>query len=151
MILVDTNIPLRIAQPSHRHRQPALDAIKLLTLRDGEHFVICPQSLYEMFVVCSRPISVNGLGMTLRQACAEVASARNLFQMLPETPQVYPTWEGLIAKYAVAGKRAHDARLVAAMIEHHVPKLLTFNDEDFRQFAEITVLNPFDVLGIQRV
>ena len=151
MILVDTNIPLRIAQLGHAHRQPALDAIRLLTVRDREHFVVCPQSFYEMFVVCSRPVSANGFGMTPQRARAEVASARTLFQMLSETPQVYSTWEGLIAKYPVAGKRAHDVRLVAMMIEHRVPKLLTFNDEDFKQFVEIAAANPFDVLGLPRV
>jgi hypothetical protein len=36
MILVDTNILLRIAQIGHPHRQPALDALQLLTLRDQE-------------------------------------------------------------------------------------------------------------------
>jgi hypothetical protein len=42
MILVDTNILLRLAQPGHAHRQPALDAIELLTTRDNEHFTIAP-------------------------------------------------------------------------------------------------------------
>lgn len=150
MILVDTNIPLRLAQPGHPHRQPALDAIRLLTVRDGEHFAIAPQSLYEMYVVCSRPTTANGFGMTPQQARAEIASARALFQLLPETTQIYPTWEGLVAKYAIHGKQAHDARLVAIMIENHVPRLLTFNDGDFSQFAEIVALNPFDVLRIPR-
>jgi len=36
------------------------------------------------------------------------------------------------------------------MIEHHVPRLLTFNDDDFRQFTEIQTLNPFDVMGLTR-
>jgi hypothetical protein len=40
MILVDTNIPLRIAQLGHPHRQPALDAIKRLTVRESEQFVV---------------------------------------------------------------------------------------------------------------
>jgi len=150
MILVDTNIPLRLAQPGHSHRQPALDAIRLLTVRDGEHFAIAPQSLCEMYVVCSRPASANGFGMTPQQAHAEIATARALFQLLPETAQVYPTWEGLVAKYATHGKQAHDVRLVAVMIEHHVPRILTFNDGDFAQFAEIAALNPFDVVGIPR-
>jgi len=150
MILVDTNIPLRLAQPDHPHRQPALDAIRLLTVREGEHFAIAPQSLYEMYVVCSRPASANGFGMTPQQAHAEIVSARALFQLLPETAHVYPTWEGLVAKYAIHGKPAHDARLVAIMIENHVPRLLTFNDGVFRQFAEIVTVNPFDVLGIPR-
>ena len=150
MILVDTNILLRLAQPRHPHQQPALDAIKLLTLRDGEQFAIAPQALYEMYVVCSRPATANGFGMTPQQAHVEISSARALFQLLPETPQVYPIWEGLIAKYAIHGKEAHDTRLVAIMIEHRVPRLLTFNDVDFQRFAEIAALNPFDVLGIPR-
>ncbi len=151
MILVDTNIPLRIAQVGHPHRQAALEALQLLTLRDGEHFAIAPQSLYEMYVVCSRPLSVNGLGMTPQQAHAEITATRALFQLLPETSQVYSTWEGLVVKYAIGGKQAHDTRLVALMIEHRVAQLLTFNDADFRPFAEIGAANPFDVLGIPRV
>jgi len=151
MILVDTNIPLRIAQISHPHRQPALDALQLLTVRDQEHFAIAPQSLYEMYVVCTRPASANGFGFSPEQARAEIAATRSLFEILPETAQVYPTWEGLIAKHAVLGKRAHDTRLVALMIEHRVPKLLTFNDAEFRRYAEIESLNPFDVLTISRI
>lgn len=151
MILVDTNILLRLAQPDHPHRQPAWDAIVMLRVRDGEDFAIAPQNLYEMYVVCTRPADANGLGMSPGQARAEVTSARGMFHLLSETEQVYPMWEGLIAKYAVSGKHAHDARLVAMLIDHHVPRLLTFNDADFKEFAEIVALNPFDVLGIPRV
>jgi predicted nucleic acid-binding protein len=151
MILVDTNIPLRIAQIGHPHRQPALDALQLLTLQNQEHFAIAPQSLYEMYVVCTRPVSANGFGFTSQQACAEIAATRALFELLPETTQVYPAWEGLVAKYTIQGKLAHDVRLVALMIEHRVGKLLTFNDADFRRFTEIETLNPFDVLVIPRV
>jgi len=150
MILVDTNIPLRIAQIGHPHRQIALDALQLLTKSEGEHFAIAPQSLYEMYVVCSRPISNNGFGMSPQQACAEIISARGLFEILPESAEVYPTWEGLIAKHAVQGKQAHDVRLVALMIQHRVPRILTFNDIDFRRFTEVGTLSPFDVLAIPR-
>jgi hypothetical protein len=45
------------------------------------------------------------------------------------------------------GKQAHDTRLVALMIEHRVPRILTFNDADFRRFTEIEPLKPFDVLA----
>jgi predicted nucleic acid-binding protein len=151
MILVDTNLPLRIAQAGHPHRQPALDALALLTTRDQERFVIAPQSLYEMYVVFTRPAAANGFGFDSRKACAEVAATRGLFEVLAETPQVYPTWEGLVAKYAVLGKQAHDTRLVALMIQHGIPRILSFNDADFRRFTEIAPLNPFDVLGIPRV
>lgn len=151
MILVDTNIPLRIAQIGHPHRQPALDALQRLTLRDQEHFAIAPQSLYEMYVVLTRPVSGNGFGYSPAQARAEIAATRALFELLPETAQVYPTWEGLITKHNIAGKPAHDVRLIALMIQHRVGKLLTFNDADFRPFTDIEALNPFDVLAIPRV
>lgn len=150
MILVDTNIP-RIAQIGHPHRQPALDVLQLLTLRDQEHFAIAPQSLYEIYVVCTRPARNNGFGYSPEQARQEIASTRGLFELLPETAQVYSTWESLVAKYSIAGKQAHDARLVALMIQHQVGKLLTFNDADFRRFDEIQLINPFDALAIPRV
>jgi len=150
MILVDTNILLRIVQIGHPHRQPALDAIQLLTLRDHEHFAIAPQNLYEMYVVLTRPADGNGFGYTPTQAHAEIVATRGLFELLPETPQVYSAWEGLIAKHGIAGKRSHDVRLVSLMIQHRVGKLLTFNDADFRTFTEIEALNPFDVLALPR-
>ncbi len=105
MILADTNILLRLAQPGDPHRQPARSAIRLLRTRDGESFAIAPQSLYEMYVVCSRPTSANGFGMTSQQSRAEIAKARSFFQLLPETAQVYTTWERLIDQYAILGKR----------------------------------------------
>lgn len=151
MILVDTNVLLRIVQPGHPHRQPAMDAIELLRTRDGEQFAVCPQCLYEMYVVCTRPVRANGLGMTPEHAHAEIVSTRGLFQVLPETAQVYPTWEGLIAKYPVTGKRAHDSRIVALMVDRGVANLLTYNDIDFQPFVEISALNPFDVLDLPRV
>jgi predicted nucleic acid-binding protein len=70
---------------------------------------------------------------------------------LSESARVYPIWEGLIAKHAVLGKQANDARLVALMIHHGLVRMLTFNDADFRRFTEIEPVNPFDVLTIPRV
>jgi predicted nucleic acid-binding protein len=54
----------------------------------------------------------------------------------------------LVVGYGVTGKSTHDARLVALMVDRGIPKLLSFNDSHFTRYAEIVVLNPFDVLGI---
>lgn len=83
-------------------------------------------------------LAANGFGLTPQQAGAEIVATRALFELLPETAQVYPRWEGLIANH------------VALMIEHRIPKLLTFNDADYRAFVEIEPLNPFDVLAVPR-
>ncbi len=39
-------------------------------------------------------------------------------------------------------KRAHDARLVAAMAVNLIDKILTFDTADFLRFREIRVLDP---------
>jgi predicted nucleic acid-binding protein len=45
----------------------------------------------------------------------------------------------------VAGKQAHDAHLVAAMLVHGVTHLLTFNTNDFKRFSEVMVVNPQNI------
>jgi hypothetical protein len=104
-----------------------------------------------MYVVFTRPSEANGFGKSPQEAMAELSGAKTVFQLLPETPQVYATWERLVAEYGVRGKRAHDTRLVALMLEHRVPRILSFNDSDFVQFREIAAMNPFDVAGLPRL
>ena len=152
MILVDANVLLRLIQIGHPHQQPALDAIALLRVRDSEQSVTCPQVLYEMYAVCTRPVDAPnpGLGLSPAAAMAQVETAERQFPSEPEPAEVLSRWKALVVRYAVSGKSTHDARLAALMIERKIPKLLTFNDAHFARYAEFTVLNPFDVLGIQR-
>jgi hypothetical protein len=46
----------------------------------------------------------------------------------------------------IKGKKAHDARFVAAMRTHGATHLLTFNTDDFRSYSGITLVHPSDVL-----
>jgi predicted nucleic acid-binding protein len=153
MILVDANVLLRLIQIGHPHQQPALDAIALLRVRDREQFVICPQTLYEMYAVCTRGIDAPnpGLGLTPVAALAQVDTAERQFDLMPERATVVSRWKELVLKYGVTGKSTHDARLAALMVEQRIPMLLTFNDSHFSRYTEISVLNPFDVLGVSRV
>jgi len=143
--LVDTNILTRLAEPGHAMHQPALDAVKLLASQ-GHKLHIVPQNLYEFWVVCTRPVSVNGMGKTAAEAAAELANLKALFLLLDETPAVFAVWEQLVSTMPVVGKNAHDARLVAAMKVHGLTHFLTFNAQDFRQYAGITSVTPADVL-----
>ena len=150
MILVDANVLLRLIQIGHSHQQPALDAIALLHVRDRERLVSCPQTLYEMYAVCTRPVDAPnpGLGLTPVAAIAQVETAERQFNLEPEPSTVMSCWKELVVRHGVTGKSTHDARLVALMVEQKIPKLLTFNDAHFARYAEIAVLNPFDVLGV---
>jgi predicted nucleic acid-binding protein len=42
----------------------------------------------------------------------------------------------------VAGIHVHDARIAAAMIVHRVPSILTFDVDDFKRYAQFTVIDP---------
>ena len=125
-MLIDTSTLLRTLQPSHPQRETARVAIKSLTAR-GRELHIVPQNLFEMWVVATRPVAQNGLGLSTTQAAAELMRLKSMFPLLPDTPAIYPVWESLVTQYRVSGKPAHDARLVAAMNVHGLTTILTFD------------------------
>ncbi len=145
-VLLDTNLLTRAAQPGHPMHNDALDALDVLQ-KSGEELCIVPQNLYEFWVVATRPLTVNGLGMSPLQAAVELSQIKHLFRFPNDTPDVYREWEALVSQYAVSGRNAHDTRLVAAMRVHGIPQLLTFNADDFKRFVDITVLTPAVVLN----
>lgn len=65
--------------------------------------------------------------MTKHEAEAEVAAFETFFPLLPDTAAVGGAWRVLLQHYDVLGLQAYNARLVAAMIAHQVPALLTLN------------------------
>jgi predicted nucleic acid-binding protein len=143
-ILLDTNILTRMAQPGHAHQPAALGATSALRTR-GDVLCLVPQVIYEFWVVATRPPAVNGLGLAVPVAAAEVTRLKSLFPLLPDTPALFPVWERLVTTHLVAGKNAHDARLVAAMAVHGLTHLLTFNTADFARFPGVTTLDPLAV------
>ena len=138
---VDTNLLLRSIDDGHVAQPIAKNG--LIVLRDrGEILSIFPQNLIEFWVVATRPVINNGLGLSIPRAEEEIISLKTLFVLLPDTPKIFSEWERIVLQYQVSGKQAHDARLVAAMIVHNVTHLLTFNTADFKRFTSITAVNP---------
>lgn len=54
---------------------------------------------------------------------------------------------GLVRHYDVAGKRVHDANVVAAMLSAGISRLATYNRKDFTNFESITLLSPPEAEG----
>lgn len=144
-VLVDANILLRLAEPGHAMHRAAMDATAALR-GHGHTLCVVPQNFYEFWVVSTRPAALNGRGKSAAETDADLSAVAANFTVLPDTPAILPSWRQLVTTYSVLGKNAHDARLVAAMLVHGVTHLLTFNDQDFRRFAAITVLTPAAVL-----
>ena len=140
MILVDTNILLRMAQPSHSMHSAVVSAVSLLTER-GETPCVVPQVLYEYWAAGTRPAQVNGLALSAAEVDTDIAKILQRFRLLPDDPAIFDIWLRLAALHQVLGKNAYDARLVAAMDFHGIAAILTFNVGDFARFAGVTVID----------
>lgn len=146
-ILVDTNVWLRSIESNHPQRAEAISGIGALW--GGRHEpVIVPQILYEFWVVATRPIDSNGLGLAPERADGEIEAILRSGPILHDDPLMLEQWRQLVGQYQVIGKPAHDARLVAAMIHHRVSHLLTFNAQDFVRYREIVAVTPNDALTL---
>jgi predicted nucleic acid-binding protein len=139
--LVDTNILLRSAEPAHPMHADAVRAVSTL-LTHGARVCILPQNLIEFWSVATRPANLNGLGYAPAQADTEVSKIEALLTVLPDTPAIYPEWRRLVVVHSVAGKQVHDARIVAAMNVYQLTQLVTFNLNDFKRYAGLTLFDP---------
>ncbi len=88
-MLVDTSVLIRTLQPHHSLYTVADRAIRLLPGR-GSRLHIVAQNLIELWVVATRPLGENGLGMTPAEAAAELARIKGMFLFLPDSPAIYP-------------------------------------------------------------
>ena len=144
-ILLDTNILLRRAQPSHASHALAVDSVaRLLSAGEPVHFTL--QNISEFWNVATRPAEHNGLGFSTAVTRSEVEKIEAAFELLPDTPPLYAEWKRLVVQHGVVGVKVHDARLVAAMNVHGVRRLLTFDAGDFTRYG-IEVVQPAAVLG----
>jgi len=147
-ILLDTNVLGRLANAADRD-YPVADRAVMELHRRGELLCITAQNLVEFRNFATRPAALNGLGMSVTETEAKAAGFEASFQLLPDTPDVFPAWKALVAAVGVVGKQVHDARLVAVCHAHRVSHLLTFNVAHFARLAavgpKLTVLDPATV------
>lgn len=139
--LVDTNVMARWTMPRDPHYAACRRVVRDLRA-NGQPVYITPQNLMEYWAVATRPAQVNGFGLTVEQASVRMCLLQRNFQLLPDTPAIYPLWQGLVVRYGVIGRQVYDARIVAVMQAHNVTQILTLNGGHFRRFTEITVIDP---------
>src|SRR5205823_1285355 len=111
----------------------------------GRKLHIVAQNLIELWVVATRPLGENGLGMTPAEAAGELERIKAIFLFLPETAAIYPAWEALVTQQGVSGKASHDARLVAAMQVDSLTAILTLDKPGFSRFPGIEAVDPTHV------
>lgn len=144
--LVDTNIFLRIADPKAEKSNLALDALEKLA-NNGHALCISSQIIAEFWAVATRPPAVNGLGFDTKTVRATIDEMLSQFPLLYETRTVFLRWLRLVSDHNISGKRVHDLKLIALMLEENISHLLTFNPRDFRGIDGITIIDPADLQG----
>jgi predicted nucleic acid-binding protein len=140
-VLLDTNILLRAAEPSHPLHAIGVEAVEELKRRQMTLCVV-PQVLFEYWAVATRLPADRGLGMTVQQADAELTRLRQLLLVLPDPPDLLDRWQRLAVAHDVKGKSAHDARLAACMEAHGLSDIVTFNLADFARYKGINAIDP---------
>jgi predicted nucleic acid-binding protein len=139
--LVDTNVLLRLADEQSQEHSVAAGAVARLLAR-GVSVFISAQVLVEFWVVATRPEQVNGLGWSTATTAETIRALRERFPLLDETPDVWDRWFELVERCQVSGKRAHDARLAALLVERGIRQLLTFNTADFPASWGVEAVHP---------
>ena len=132
--LIDTNILARLANKTDPQYPVASRAVVELHRR-SELLQATPQVFVEFRSLATRPIALNGLGLSPADTEILAAGFESSFSLLPETPDIYPAWKVLVSALGIIGKQVHDARLVAVCHVHSVTHLLTFNVSDFARMA----------------
>ncbi len=144
--LLDTSILTRSVYKSDPMHQLAIDATDSLR-HQNDLLCLVPQSFYEFWVVCTRPLAQNGLGMSPTEVETEIRRLERLFTVFEDGPSLFPEWKRIVLQYQVIGKSAHDARLVAAMHIHGIGRILTFNVQDFQRYPNVVVVSPQQVMA----
>lgn len=144
--LVDTNILLRLFQPSSSDHQTIRRCIDLLWSQ-GSILHCTSQNLAEFWNVCTRPAERNGFGISVTETDRYATQIEAVFDLLPESKAIHQEWRKLIVREAVSGVQVHDARLVAVMRVHRIQRLLTLNFQDFRRYSDIVALTPAEILA----
>lgn len=62
------------------------------------------------------------------------------FQVAEDGPATTRRLHQLIRQFDVRGKQIHDANIVATVLSHDIPRLLTHNTVDFQRFSELITL-----------
>jgi predicted nucleic acid-binding protein len=148
-ILLDTSVLCRLANTLDRdHASTGLVLAELH--RRGERICITPQNLVEFRNVATRPVAVNGLGMSAANADQLSSEFEQTFHLLPDTPDIFPAWKALVSRGSVIGKQVHDARLVAVCHAHQIDQLLRFNAGHFNRLAAfgppLQIVDPLTLL-----
>lgn len=138
-VFVDTNV-LVFAKQSLSPWNAAAGAKLQDLVAAGHPLWISRQTLREYLSAMSRPGALT-VSVPMADLIADVQSFEAQFLIAEDGPSVTANLLSLLSSIPCSGKQIHDANLVATMLAHQIPQLVTHNVADFNRFAlSITIM-----------
>jgi predicted nucleic acid-binding protein len=97
---IDSNILARSIENNHPMQEPAREAIDIL-LTGGASLFVLAQNLYEFWVIVTRPVESNGLGLSPADAQSHLERFERLFSVKFDVPAIYSEWRRLVINAGV--------------------------------------------------
>lgn len=139
-VFLDTNVLIYAsipAAPAHGHAAAVLHQLRTV----GCELWISRQVLREYLSAVTRPQSY-GPPTPMPKALANVRTIINSLLTAEDGPGVTTHLFNLLAQVPVGGKQIHDANIVATILAHGIPNLLTDNVADFTRFSRFITVIP---------
>ena len=132
-VVLDTNVLLTATSPGRSLHE---NAMRVLNEWPNRGISLCTsgQILREYLVVATRPLDVNGLDLALDDALDNIELIKARMRFLEENRAVFKRLRELIVEIECAGKKLHDANVVATALTHGISRVLTANTEHFERF-----------------
>jgi predicted nucleic acid-binding protein len=140
IVFVDANVLVYSTVPAAPFHRDAFDALTALGAA-GVELCVSRQVLREYMAALTRPQSYT-------PALPFPAVERNVrrfeagMRVAEDGPAVFARLLGLLGSVPCGGKRVYDANVVATMLAHGVPNVLTHNVADFRRLAAHVAVVP---------
>lgn len=132
-LFIDTNVLVYANVSEAPQHQAALAAIDQAR-KGGRTLWISRQVLREYLVTLTRPQAFQDVPLTT--VLEQVRLFQDHFEIADDTDAVTDQLMQLMDDIPIGGKQVHDANIVATMLAHGIPALLTHNGKDFERFTD---------------
>jgi predicted nucleic acid-binding protein len=131
-LFVDTNILIYATNAASPWHEAATTALQTARQR-GVELILSTQILREYLAAATRPAKTGNL--PLSKILDNFQTFQTDFTVVEETKSGLAILANFLRTIPLGGKQVHDANIVATMLVHHIPVLLTHNTDDFVRFA----------------
>jgi predicted nucleic acid-binding protein len=139
-VFVDTNVLVYTRAAASHFHAAAVSALADLAAA-GVELWTSRQVLREYLASMTRPGTVTPTP-TVAALVADIQGFLSRFRIAEDGPAVTAQLLTMLSQVSCGGKQVHDANIVATMLAHAVPNLLTNNPGDFARFGPYITVVP---------